>query len=168
MKRLIAILAFVPIMTLLITGCSAKTTGNDSKSEVSEIVFQVNNPVMTVDGIESEIDPGRETVPLIRNNRTILPVRAIVEAMQGAVLWDEQTKTVLLAKGENIVLFVIDSTTAYLNETPHELDTPPTIINERTMLPIRFIADSFGFDVAWEGESKTIVLTNKNKKEAPQ
>ena len=57
--------------------------------------------------------------------------------------------------------WIIDNNPAYLNSTATELDTAPAIINDRTMLPIRFIAESFGFDVGWDGPSKTITISNK-------
>lgn len=57
------------------------------------------------------------------------------------------------------IVLTIDSTSAALNGTAHTLDTTPVIINDRTMLPIRFIAEGFGFDVEWEQTTQTVTLS---------
>lgn len=129
----------------------------------TEIVLQVDNPIMTIDGTEAEIDPGMGTVPVIINDRTLIPVRALIEAVGGTVGWEQETQTVTLNYGVDEIRLVIDSTTAYLNNEAKTLDTAPTIINDRTMLPIRFIAESFGFNVDWnQEESKVMISVPKN------
>lgn len=142
-----------------ITGCSAQTAENTPFT----MTLQIDNPVMTVNGMEKEIDPGRETAPMIQNNRTLLPIRAVVEEMGGAVAWDEETQTAVLAKAENIILLSVGSTEAYFNEEKRSLDTPPVIWKDRTMLPIRFIAESFGFTAAWDSETSTVTITKEAK-----
>ena len=118
---------------------------------------------MTVNGAEKTIDD--EGSPhVIVNERTLLPVRAVVEEMGGTVSWEAETKTATLNYSEDKIDLVIDSKTAYLNNEPNELDTAPAIINDRTMLPIRFIAESFKFDVKWDGDTQNITIT---KSEAP-
>ena len=65
-------------------------------SGANEIKLQINNPVMTVNGVEQEIDEGRETTPITVSDRTLVPIRAIIEAMGGTVSYDENTQTILL------------------------------------------------------------------------
>ena len=122
------------------------------------IKLQIGNPNMTVNDTEKPIDENG-TTPVIINSRTLLPVRAVVEEIGGDVEWDGETQTVVLAYGEDIVVLEIDNTTAYHNEEPSTLEAAPTIINDRTMLPIRFIAESFKFDVEWDGETQTVTIT---------
>ncbi len=124
------------------------------------ITLQIDNPVMTINGEEREIDPGRGTAPVLVNDaRTLLPVRAVVEAVGGAVTWDENTNTATLTYGNDVISLTIDSATAYLNGEARTLDVAPTTINDRTMLPIRFIAESFGFDVEWDENTQTVTIT---------
>ena len=113
---------------------------------------------MTVNGEEMPIDE-QGTVPVIADNRTLLPVRAIVEKMGGAVDWNGETQEVTLNCGIDEIRLVIDSTTAYLNDETQTLDVAPVVINDRTMLPIRFIAESFKFDVDWNGEEQKVTIT---------
>lgn len=156
MKKTISIiLSAVMLFSLAITGFSADTQTNGD----TEIVLQIDNPTMTVNGIEKEIDPGMGTKPVIINDRTLLPVRAVVEEIGGTVGWNGETQEVTLSYGQNTILLTIDSTAAYLNGAAQELDTAPTIINDRTMLPIRFIVESFGYDVAWNGDTQTVTIT---------
>lgn len=123
------------------------------------LILQIGNPNMSVNGVQSEIDAGAKTAPVVQNDRTLLPVRAVVEAMGGTVDWEEETQTATLSYGENTVTLTIDSTTAYLNNESVSLDTAPVVMNDRTMLPIRFIAESFGFTVTWKGLTEQIVIT---------
>ncbi len=141
MKKLLSIILSVALCIVSIAAVASDTD--------TTVTLQINNPVMTVNGIEKEIDPGMGTVPVIVNERTLLPVRAVVEEIGGTVGWNGEKQEVTLAYKQNTILLTINSTTAYLNGAAQTLDTAPTIINDRTMLPIRFIAESFGFDVDW-------------------
>lgn len=130
------------------------------------LTLQIGNPKMTVNGEETAVDDSG-TAPVIVNERTLLPVRAIIEAVGGKVGWEADTRTAILNYGEDEIRLVIDSTTAYLNSDAAELDTAPAIINDRTMLPIRFIAESFGFTVGWEDATKTVTITVQGGEKEP-
>ena len=100
---------------------------------------------------------------MIINNTTFLPVRALMEAIGGNVAWDNNSKTTTLNYNNNEIRLILNSTTAYFNNEAKTLDNAPTIINNRTMLPICFIAESFGFNVDWnQNESKIIITIPKN------
>lgn len=158
MKKILSMLLVFSMMTVFAAGCSAAQQ-SEEEAEEPVITLQIGNAMMTVNGIDQEIDPGRGTVPVIENERTLLPVRAVVQAMGGAVAWDDETKTAALAKGDTVILLKIGSDTAFINETYHILDTVPVTINDRTMLPIRFIAEGFGYTVGWDGNTQTVTLT---------
>ncbi len=155
MKRALSVfLAVCSLLTLFAAvGYAAEPTEN------TWIVLQIDNPMMIVNGVEKEIDPGMGTKPVAINNRTLLPVRAIVEEIGGTVGWNGETQEVTLALGQNTILLTLNNTTAYLNGKAQTLDTAPTAINNRTMLPIRFIAESFEYDVDWNGEAQAITIT---------
>ncbi len=125
------------------------------------ITMQINNPKMTVNGQDEEIDNENGTTPVIVSNRTLVPIRAIVEAMGGSAEWNGDLKETTLYYNDNEIKLVIDSISAYVNDEEKTLDAAPTVINNRTMLPIRFIAENFGFDVEWDQEAQTITIKNK-------
>ena len=156
MKKVISTILTVAMVFALLgafTGCSYA-------AEDFTLQMQIDNPIMTVNGSEQEIDLGMGTTPVIgENDRTLVPIRAIIEAMGGTVGWTQETRTATLNYGEDEIQLVIGSETAYLNGEENTLDSAPVIINERTMLPIRFIAESFKFDVDWTQETQTITIT---------
>lgn len=157
MKKLLSILMTLVFAMSMITGCSAEEN-TDNSNENFVLTMQIGNPVMTVNGTEKPID-AEGSAPVIVNDRTLLPVRAVVEEMGGTVAWDGTTQTVTLNYNSDEIKLVIDSLTATLNGATQELDTAPTIINDRTMLPIRFIAESFKFNVDWAQETQTVTIT---------
>lgn len=167
MKKILAIfLALTCMLTVFsFTACAAS---DPEAGDALTIVLQIDNPTMTVNGAETEIDPGRGTVPVIVNDRTLVPVRAIIEAMGGSVAWDEASQTASLAYNGDEIRLVIGSTTAYLNNEARELDVAPTTINDRTMLPIRFIAESFNFSVDWNETQNLITISNAPQSETEE
>lgn len=132
------------------------------------LLMQIDNPNMIVNEVSKEIDPGMGTVPVIKNERTLVPVAIIVKEMGGTVEWDDATKTATLKLNDDTIKLTIGSTTACLNDEAKELDVEPEIINDRTMLPIRFIAESFKFSVLWDGETQTIVIVKSNAVAEPE
>lgn len=129
-------------------------------SDALTVTMRIGDPHMTINGTESEIDPGLGTVPVVINDRTLLPVRTLIEAAGGMVAWDSQLQQVTITLHGDTIVLIIGSNTAYWNNVPRTLDTAPTIMNGRTMLPIRFIAESFGFYVDWDDSQQFITITD--------
>lgn len=155
MKRIAAILSAL----VLCAGGTAFAAETAPAGAAQKIIMQIGSPTMTVDGVETAIDPdGAETAPAITDGRTLLPVRAVVEAMGGNVSWDNAAQTVSLVCGDAEIRLTIGSTQAVLNDAPETLDVAPVIIGGRTMLPIRFIAENFGYLVGWTGRIQTITI----------
>lgn len=164
MKKVLSAILAALFMLSFMTACGAEN--QVEKPQEQTISMQIGNPKMTVSGVEKDIDENG-TTPVVVNDRTLLPVRAVVEEMGGDVSWDGETQTVTLTCGENEIQLVIDKNTALLNGKETELDTAPVVMNDRTMLPIRFIAESFGYTVSWDEETQTVTLTKKAAEETP-
>lgn len=154
MKKFLTAILSVVFLVGNLTACAAEI---DTAEDVT-IILQIDNPVMTVNGTEKPID-AEGTAPVVVNDRTLLPVRAIVEEMGGAVHWDGETQTVLLTYKDDIITLGINNPTAFLNDKKNTLDAVPAIINDRTMLPIRFIAESFGYTVDWNGAEQKVIIS---------
>ena len=146
-KKLIAAFLIIAVLMSFMT---------PAISQCTLVSLQIDNPQMTVNGATSYID----APPVIKNGRTLIPVRAAVEALGGTVLWNSSAREVSLSRGENTIVLKIDSTEAYFNSVAYSLDSAPEIISGRTMLPIRFIAESFGFSVSWDNACKTVTITD--------
>jgi len=127
-------------------------------SEQLIITLQINNPFMTVNGVRKEIDPGRGTVPVIVNSRTLVPIRAIIEEMGGSIEWDSTARKVTIKLNDKTIILTIDKKQALVNGYVKELDVAPQIINSRTMLPLRFITEELGCNVEWDGDTKTVAV----------
>jgi hypothetical protein len=123
------------------------------------IILNIDNPYMTVNGESIEIDPGKGTKPTIVNNRALVPIRSIINVLGGRVKWNASDKKVTLKQGTSTIDMWIDKTDVLINGTPKQLDVSPQIVNNRTMLPLRFITENLGCSVYWDGTLKNITLT---------
>lgn len=102
-----------------------------------------------------------DQVPVSENGRVLVPLRAIFEALGATVDWNGETQTVTATKDDITVSLTLDDTTATKNDETITLDVPAKAVNGRTLVPVRFIADSFGVDVQWDGKMQRVVLTTK-------
>jgi len=123
------------------------------------IVLQIENPYMTVNWESKEIDPGRGTAPLIVNDRTLLPLRALVEAVGGTVNWNQELQQATVQTKYSTVRLWPDRPEAWANGARHSLPVPPQLVHDRMLLPLRFVAEQLGFEIAWEESTRTITLT---------
>ena len=102
-----------------------------------------------------------EQPPVIIEGRTLVPLRAIFEALGATVEWDGATKTVTSSKGDVTVKLAIGSNVLYKNGEGVELDVPAQIVGAGyTMVPARAVAESFGVEVGWDDATKTVLLTS--------
>ncbi len=102
--------------------------------------------------------------PVIENGRTLVPLRAIFEALGAVVSWEPSTRTVTGVKGTKTIILTIDRTDATVNGIQKALDVPATIRNNRTLVPLRFISESLGSIVSWDGTSRTATINDAGLK----
>lgn len=96
--------------------------------------------------------------PVIVNGSTMVPLRAIFEALGAEVNWNADTKTALGYANGKSVQITVNSTTAYVNGGEVYLAQSAIIQNGSTLVPARFIAESLGADVVWNADTKTVVI----------
>lgn len=97
--------------------------------------------------------------PVIVDDRTLVPMRAIFEAFGSNVSWHESTKTVTSTKDGDTFVLVIGQTGLHKNgQLVYSMDVPARIINDRTMVPLRAIAEAFGAEVNWNPVSYDITI----------
>ncbi|MCE5224212.1 C25 family cysteine peptidase [bacterium] len=120
------------------------------------IILVIGDKKAMVNGFEVPLDVS----PSIIKGRTFVPIRFISEAFGAEVEWDGETRTVriFLEKTNTRVTLQIDNTIARINERIITLDAPPTIIQGRTLVPIRFIAEAFGAQVDWDGVLRKVTI----------
>ncbi len=86
---------------------------------------------------------------IIKDDRTLVPVRLISETLGAKVDWDQPTKTVTITTDENEVVLILDTTAAIVNGEAKVLDVPATAFNESTYVPLRFIGEALGAEVQY-------------------
>lgn len=97
--------------------------------------------------------------PVIENGRTLVPLRKIFEALGATVEWNQETQTVTSVLGNTTVVLTIGHNIMYVNTKPVELDVPGKIINDRTLAPVRAVAEGFNCKVEWDNNTRTVLIT---------
>ena len=113
-------------------------------------------------GEMTQIDPDNDAVmPIIINDRTMVPVRFISESLGADVTWDADTKQIGISyNGKNIKMTVGDSQFTVDGETV-ELDSPPTIVEDRTLVPLRALVESLNKKVFWDDKGLIVISNNE-------
>ena len=123
--------------------------------EKTEIKLTIGNAEIITNGEAKALDVPAQII----ESRTMVPLRAIFEALGASVEWDDATKTVTSVKGETTVKLTIGQASINVNGEDKALDVPAQIVDSRTLVPVRAIAESFGCDVAWDDATKTVTIT---------
>ena len=98
------------------------------------------------------------TTSIISDGRTLVPVRGIFESFGGKVDWNEKARKVTVWIDDNTIELTIDSKLASVNGVAKDLDVPAKIVNNRTLVPVRFISENCGLIVDWNAETKTVSI----------
>ncbi|MEL7649798.1 MAG: stalk domain-containing protein [Sedimentibacter sp.] len=136
-------------------------TKDSSIFEVAEnsfIILQMDNPNMSVNGEWEEIDPGRGTTPMIISSRSMVPIRAVVEALDGTVSWEGGSQKITLTAQGNTVVMWIDKNEILVNGSIYYIDVAPAIVNGRTYVPLRFAAENLNTRVYWINSTREAVI----------
>ena len=113
-----------------------------------------NNPYVILDGELLAF----EEIPVRENDSLLVPMRFLFEQMGAEVDWDQPTKTATAALAGNAVTFSIDSLNATVNEAPQKMDVPARLVNDTTMIPLRFLSENLGYTVTWDQEAQTAFI----------
>jgi len=98
--------------------------------------------------------------PVLLNDRTLVPVRAIFEELGAVVMWNDSTQTALAVKDDLQITIKIGVDVMMANDKEIALDVPAQLINDRTLVPLRAIAEALGNNVEWIEETQTVNITD--------
>ena len=136
MKRIIALI--MSICMIFCVGVSA------SAQDISLVIDgQIKTP---------------DVAPQIIDGRTMVPVRAIFEALGAMVTWDNNTQTAQGVLGDTVIKITIGNSYLLKNGKVIELDSPAVVISDRTLVPVRAIAESFDCVVNWYSETQVVEI----------
>lgn len=124
---------------------------------MSNIAFAQGDITVNVNGKVLAFD----VQPQIINDRTMVPMRGIFEALGATVEWNDATKTVTATDGMSFVEITIGSTTIKVNGAETTIDTAPCIVDGRTLVPARFVAEAMGCEVGWDAATRTVYITKQ-------
>ena len=110
---------------------------------------------VTVNGIPLAF----EVPPQMINGRTMVPMRAIFEALGAKVNWDGSTQTITATTGDREIIMQLNNTRMTVNGRAIELDVPPQLVNSSTLVPVRAVAEGLDADVNWIADTQTVVIT---------
>ena len=118
----------------------------------SEIHIVYNDKVVKYDDVK----------PVNTDGRVMIPFRAALENMGASVDYDDSSRLVTAKKGDTTIKFTLMDDTIYVDnngsESTVKMDTPMIIVDDRTLVPIRFMSNAFGMQVGWDGNTETVVI----------
>ena len=123
------------------TGTQIFAVGNGSVGDV--VVMSVGSNEIVINDKKAAID----AAPIVKNDRTFVPFRALAEAFGAEVAYDEATQAVTAELNGVKVVMTIGSATYTVNGAEKTMDVAPFINGSRTMVPVRFVAEAFGIKV---------------------
>ena len=108
---------------------------------MSAIIVSANTPPVLFNGQPVDVSA------VIVDNRTLLPTRDIVDLIGGDIDWNPELRQVTILQGDIHILLTIDSDSAIVNDEEVTLDVPAQLVDDRTKVPLRFVAESLGVNV---------------------
>ncbi len=122
---------------------------------VTSVNAASNEVTVMLDGTNLQFD----VPPQVINNRVMIPMRVIFEALNATVKWDDATLSITaLSKNGDVVKLSIGNEYIYKNDIKVTIDSPPVSINGRTLVPVRVIAESLGRAVSYRSDSRTVII----------
>ncbi len=146
------------ICFLLLFSCSLTVHGmtlyyDGQVHEYDELVtLKINGETVSLD-----------VPPVIINDRTLVPSRGLFETLGASVEWDSNTNQVIVTAEETEIILTVNQTEAVVNGQTVMMDVPAKVINDRTMIPVRFVSEHLGLSVGWDEASKTVSVDQISK-----
>lgn len=126
------------------------------------VVLKIESPHCTLNGQLTMVDTANsKVIPVVESNRTLLPIRRIVEHFGGEVGWNGATSQVTCSLNGNSVVLTIDSNIALVNGKAKVLDVPARAREERTLVPVRFVSENLNLNVKWEPTKNLVIVSDQ-------
>lgn len=149
MRKMIALLAALLILSF--TGTAFAET------EERVVILKVGDTQAIIDNQPTKMDAPAKVI----NNRTLVPLRFVGEAFGCIINWDNNTQTAQLVMESHVIQVAIGKTKAFINGNETQLQVPAQLISGRTYVPLRFIGESLGADINWDGNEQKITINMK-------
>ena len=157
MKRLVIFIMSLLLLTIHVTVNAQQT----SKQNTTKYFYDNQWHDYTIPATYLEVNGEKintDMPPIIFNDRSVVPARAVFEKLGAAVTWDEKKSLVGVSLQNTNIQLTINNKTALVNDQRKDMEVPSKIINSRTMIPVRFVAESLGARVDWNESNRTISI----------
>ncbi len=158
----IKLLALTIILILSFT-----LSASAGQMDVKSVVFAIDMDEYFIDGQEPV---KMDVAPFIQDDRTFVPVRYLGNALgvgDKDIVWFKDEQRVIL-KDSNIIELIIGNNKIWVNGQFQDMDVAPVIINDRTFLPARYVAEALGYEVAWDTDTQTVICYLKDSRKNSQ
>lgn len=128
------------------------------------IFMSISSHALAGDNIAVYLDGEELTFaqpPVIRNDSTLVPFRVIFEKLGMTVQWSEEERRVTARKKDLLITLFADNLVMTVNNEKITLLTPPVIINDYTLVPLRAVSEAAGADVAWDADTRTVTINTE-------
>jgi multiple sugar transport system substrate-binding protein len=143
------------VLALLVAFTSVLAAVPSARAEtMTTIEVYIGKNTGTVNGKATTLEQGA----VIKSGRTLVPLRFITEAMGATLVWDAATRTANITLADNKIALTIDKTVAKVNGYDVILDAPAAIINSKTVVPMRFVAEAMGATTLWNATLKKVTV----------
>ncbi len=127
--------------------------------------LQIGSNVIKTDINGNVSEKTIDVAPYIVNGSTMIPLRGLVEEMGAEITWDGDTKSITLKVPGKTITLQIWNNLVYvkdnkLGDIMYTLLNFPVIKDSRTFIPVRFVSEQLGYNVAWDGATQTVTITN--------
>ncbi len=117
--------------------------------------------------LNGNVLPDGDMPPIVLYDRTLVPARAVFEALGAEVVWNEVTQEVYVRKEEELIVLKVDKNVATKNGETFTMDVPAKVINERTMIPVRAVSEALGCTVGWDENTRIVTIDEKVEEVIP-
>ena len=148
-------LYLIPFAYRPLEAWSISSTIDPYKLHAREVKMHIGQKQIIIDDATTDID----VAPFILDGRTYIPVRVLTEALGASVEWLESTEEVIIRRAKTVLKLKIGSQEASVNGSKYMLDATPILVDERTMLPARFIAEHFDYKVEWDRLRERVTIS---------
>lgn len=150
LKKVTSLLLAIALVPMAAFSAAAATTPVAPKAVQNAVKVEYNKKQIAFP----------DQAPIISQGRTLVPIRPIAESLGFEVNWNEKTRTVTINKGKDNIRLVVTQKIANKNGQTINLDVPAQIVNKRTVVPVRFIAEALSYKVDWDPKTQTVLIAD--------
>lgn len=152
-------------------------TSAANRANIENLKMQVRNLEQQVKMLKEQIKEMKGAVkvngkqlkfdvpPVVKNGRVLIPLRAIMNGFKADVSYDKDTNTVIIKKGDKEVKIDLTNNKVYVDGKEVSIDVPAMVINNRTLVPLRFLSEVLGKKVNYDEKTGDVDIEDKNEDE---